>query len=185
MESNNICVSGGAMGADMFFGSNAEKANNYEVIHFAFAEHSTAYMVANPNTIIELTDEQLDEATKPVYIASRKLGVNIPTDPYVSKLIKRNYYQIRYSDSVYSVTTIVDGKPTGGTRWAIQMMIDRQADKPIYVFDQITNLWHQYDYHSKKYFVIDVVPKPTGIFAGIGTRNTTSEGIDAINSLFQ
>ena len=64
------------------------------------------------------------------------------------------------------------------------MAIDNK--KSIFVFDQKTDLWFEYDYIiGFKPMGIGDIPKLTERFAGIGTRELKDSGIVAIKSLLK
>ena len=93
----------------------------------------------------------------------------------------RNWFQVRDSDAIYAIGKISYNKVEGGTGYAVQMAINN--DKPIHVFDQKDNTWKIYDKKSGK-FVKEDTPTLTKNYAGIGTREITPEGIQAIKDVY-
>lgn len=166
--------SGGAIGSDSYWGKVGEK---YGVTskHY-YAENSKT---PNGNTIVSKKD--LLEADQHLKKANETLKRKFPTSKdYVNNLLRRNWQQVKNSDAVFAVSTIKDNIVEGGTGWAVQMAIDN--GKPVYVFDQNTNMW--YKYINKTWVKIDT-PILTKNFAGVGTRNLSEEGKKAIEDVYK
>lgn len=82
----------------------------------------------------------------------------------------------------------------GGTAWGCQIFVARQATSvpetgkriPLYVFDQITEAWYQcyVDKTSLTWESIHSPPPPTGSYAGIGSRDLTPAGRQAIRHVY-
>lgn len=177
-----ICYSGGAIGADTVFEQECI-SKGITVIAFSFKGHKTT----SENKYI-LSQEKLDEGFEHVKIANKTLKRNIyKLSPYVRNLLSRNWYQVRMSDVIFAVANLNENMTLvlGGTGWATQMAIDN--NKPVFVFDQNTELWFQYDSYIAGYKPLDVnyVPKLTEKFAGIGSRELTDVGALAIKNLFE
>lgn len=183
----NICLSGGAKGADAQWGMNAGR-DGQSVIHWSFEGHK--HFVAEQE-IVRLSQEQLEKADEHLKLASKTLKRPWPgkRSKTVSALLRRNWYQVAWSESLYAVSSIDPVKKVveGGTGWAVQMFLDRMAKRaeleplPLYVFDQKQELWFQWVGGWK---TIDAPPKPQGIWAGIGTRDLNDAGKWAIRNLF-
>jgi len=57
-------------------------------------------------------------------------------------------------------------------------------NKPIFTFDQPSGMWYNYEYTTNKFESIgDLIPKLTYNFAGIGTRDISENGINAIKQI--
>ena len=54
---------------------------------------------------------------------------------------------------------------------------------PVYIFDQKTGEW--YTFNGNKFIVIKEIPKLTFNFAGIGTRELTENGKNAIIGVYK
>jgi len=183
----NICLSGGAKGSDAQWGMNAGR-DGQSVIHWSFENHK--HHVAEQE-IVRLTQEQLEVADEHLKLASKTLKRPWPgkRSLTVSSLLRRNWYQVQWAESVYAVSSIDPIKQTvdGGTGWAVQMFLDRFArlaqfePLPCYVYDQKQKQWYQWIAGWKP---IDGPPKPQGISAGIGTRELSDSGKWAIRNLF-
>lgn len=175
--SNYICFSGGADGADTVFEQYCEKYG-VRVVAFSFPGHSSK---SRNKKIIPL--EQLLKSDPYLLAVNKVLKRKYPSkSQYVNNLIRRDVYQVVNSDSIFAVSTIKDNIVQGGTGWACHLAI--LQNKPIYVFEQILEQWFNWDYDKEK-FVECNEPELTEKFAGIGTRDINSEGVNAIKSLME
>lgn len=173
---SNLCLSGGAIGADTRWGQAALLAG-HEVIHFSFDGHKST---DKKNTFI-LSEDELEVSDRFLRIAAKTLNRNFPPkDEFVKKLLQRNFYQIRDSKTLYAVASIKNGLVEGGTGWAVQMFLDR-AIGDCFVYDQKEKIWYQW----KAGWVQNIPYKPKGIWTGIGTRYINKFGISAINELLE
>ncbi|AGS81032.1 hypothetical protein [Caulobacter phage Cr30] len=177
----NLCKSGGAIGADTLFGKYA-RLSGHGVIHYHFD-----YSKKNLPDHSILSISQLLEADQYLRRANLKLQRKFPTrSQYNDNLLRRNYFQVNDTKSVYAVTYI-DWKSSnieGGTAWAVQMFEDFQDDiePSLYVFDMHTEKW--YTRYMNSWIVCNDVPKPQGIYTGIGSRKVTPAGEEAIRKLY-
>lgn len=183
----NVCFSGGAIGADTAF-DRAARSVGHEAIHFSFDGHKTS--IAD-GTYVVLSEEELMQADLYIAVAAKIIQRNPPTDPVVKSLIRRNWYQAFYSDSVYAVGEIsTAGKISGGTAWAVEMFLGKVAvdnpsgPQPVYFFDQRRKVWYQYDFQMG-WVPIDAPPTPSGRYAGIGSRKLNANGAAAIEKIYQ
>ncbi len=73
----------------------------------------------------------------------------------------------------------------GGTGWAVQMAID--CDKPVFIYEQhqMNNGWFRYMPVVGFESLRGEIPKLTPNFAGIGTREITDYGKDAIKRIYE
>ena len=182
----NICLSGGALGSDLQWGMNAGR-DGQSVIHWSFENHQSE---APKQELVVLTEEQLERADSALLRASKTIKRPWPgkRSHNVKSLLRRNWYQVQWAESVYAVSTInhrnlVDG----GTGWAVQMFLDRHSQLaqfepiPCFVFDQDQKQWFRW---AGGWQPIDTPPKPQGIWAGVGTRDLNDSGKWAIRNLF-
>jgi hypothetical protein len=175
----NCCMSGGATGSDVQWGMCAGNTG-HSVIHWSFAGHKS---YAPDIELVILGDDQLKSAATFVTTAATRLKKRPPSNQYVANLIRRNYFQVAWSDSLYAVTTFKDAVPQGGTAWAISMFMDlHPANNQCYVFDQLTGIWMQ---RSGEHWdaLTDQPISPSGVWAGIGTRELSHAGKMAIRSV--
>ena len=113
--------------------------------------------------------------------ANESLGRRYPpSNAYVRTLLQRNYYQVVNSDAVFAIGNIAGNIVEGGTGWAVQMAIDQ--GKPVYVFNQKDNNWYTY---SNGKFIQTSTPVLTKNFAGVGTREITEAGKNAIKAVYE
>lgn len=178
-------MSGGAKGADAQWGMTAGKAG-HSVIHWSYAGHKA---FAPETEIVRLTQDQLDLADPALYRANETLKRTVPTwKPWLCNLLRRNYYQVKWTQAVYGVGQLVDGKVDGGTAWATQMYLDRfsrdgedHALCQLYFFDQTLGAWFSWEGCWRA--LGGAPPAPTGIWTGIGSRDLRSNGKEEIRTL--
>lgn len=120
---------------------------------------------------------------------------------YVANLLRRNFHQITATSSVYAIGTLEGdlAKPSpslnvsGGTAWACQLFASRQASLGsfnLYFFDQTSNEWHQCEVSSLsprcyRWNRTKNPPTPGGVYTGIGSRDLTDSGRQAIENLYR
>ncbi|KIL89250.1 hypothetical protein FAVG1_07644 [Fusarium avenaceum] len=179
ISNENICLSGGAEGADVAWGNCAALAG-HEVIHWSFPGHSSP---APENQLIRLDDEQLKASDEALQDAATALGLSPPQRPVVARLLRRNYYQVAWSQACYAVTFMEDGRQAlGGTVWATTMFRQlHPGNHELYIFDQSRDIWLKWN--GESWDLIDMPPRPKGVWAGIGARNLTQSGYEAIQKL--
>jgi hypothetical protein len=177
---NYICHSGGCPGADMAWETQGYK---YDVHTISYSFHNHKQEGQNQKI---LSPKELQEGYEAAKIADKTLNRNFDAIiyPYVKNLLARNWFQVKNADAVYAIAkkflsnSIVDG----GTGWAVQMAID--SNKPVYVFDQPSKKWYLYSTTNREFdplpSVPSVAPVLTRNFAGIGTRELTDDGLQAI-----
>lgn len=171
--------SGGATGADTFFELEGEKYG-VKTVAYSFKGHNT-----KSKNVKILTDEELNEGMEHINIANKTLKRHIGNiSPYVRKLLARDWFQVKNSDTIFAVSSLQDeSKVTGGTGWATQMGIDN--NKIVYVFDQNQNKWFRFSYIMYKFLEMDKEPTLTDNFAGIGSREMNENGKNAILRLYK
>ncbi len=180
MENANICLSGGAIGADVEWGLYAGLAG-HQVVHWSFARHRTK---APADQITVLSQEQLEIADPYLEQANRYLQRKWPIRNYtVSNLLRRNYYQVRWTDAVYAVSHLdMCGQVDGGTAWATTMFANIHPDRPMYLFDQKVKAWYIWVDGWKP--MTELPTRPSGTWAGIGSRKLLDTGREAIREMF-
>ena len=186
-----VCHSGGAIGSDTYFETIGA---NYGVKTKAYSYKTKYHTTENK---VEISDTDYEEGVKEITKANRVLsryGIH-----KFMNLLARNWSQVKYSDEVFAIGTIVEpGKKgskgfynksefqvvDGGTGYAVQMAINN--GKFVYVFDQDKDKWFRWSYTSLKFIE---VTKPLKIsyenFAGIGTREIKPNGIKAIEEIYK
>lgn len=173
------CYSGGANGSDTIFENEAIK-KGFDVVAFSFDGHDTD----SKNRLI-LSPKQLKDGYEHIKIANIRLNRNISNlSSYVKNLISRDWFQVKFSDTIFAIGMLDDiNNVCGGTGYAISCAIDNK--KPIFLFEQTANQWYYYDYDSESFEIYEDIPKLTEKFAGIGTRDINTNGINAIKKLFR
>jgi hypothetical protein len=186
-----VCHSGGAAGADTYWETIGD---NYGVKTRAYSYKTKYHTTENK---VEISDSDYEEGVKEITKANRVLsryGIH-----KFMNLLARNWSQVKYSDEVFAIGTIVEpGKKgskgfynksefqvvDGGTGYAVQMAINN--GKFVYVFDQDKDKWFRWSYTSLSFIE---VTKPLKIsyenFAGIGTREIKPNGIKAIEEIYK
>lgn len=181
MQDNNdpVCCSGGADGADYAWGVEAAK-HGHGVMHFVFSGHKSK---APKHQLVCLDEQQLTVANEHVARANDTLKRSWPPKSrFVGNLLRRNYYQVIWSGSLYAIGTFdKNGGVAGGTAWAVEMMKNLHPEGKIYFYDQKRGNWAQW---KGGWFSIIKPPKPEGIWAGIGTRDLNEKGTKAIIDVF-
>lgn len=189
--SDIICHSGGAPGSDTF----------WEQISISYGIKVKAYSYKTPlhKSInkVEISDDDFNEGVLEVNKANKWLnryGIN----KYMN-LLARNWAQVKYSDQIFAIGTIIKPKcrnnkgyynkgkyeiVDGGTGYAVMMGINH--NKEIFVFDQIKLKWFKWSHISMSFIELKEVPKIESLnFAGIGTRQITIAGENAIKDVFK
>lgn len=177
--SDNICLSGGADGADLMWGMVAG-SRGHSVVHFGFKGHRSQ---APKCEIVALTRAQLLEADPFLHTANETLRRKFPTSSdFTNNLLRRNWYQVRDSASCYAISTIKNGVVQGGTSWATAMFIQQNNNDPCpcFVFCQEQSHWFKWE---GSWQPIYEPPSPTGIWAGVGSRDLNQIGKLAIRIL--
>lgn len=177
----DLCLSGGAIGADLQWGSAALLAG-HGVIHWSFEKHKLRNVPKEQiDNIVFVTQDELDKADELLVTANDFVQRTFPTkSEYVNNLLRRDWLQVRDASSCYAVSEIKDGKVQGGTAWATALFVQKHEFNacPVYVFCQIAESWHEWSGIGWKAIVKP--PKPVDIYAGIGTRKIIEIGSNAI-----
>jgi hypothetical protein len=188
--SNITCHSGGALGSDTYWESLGEP---YGVKTKAYSYKTDYHLSKNK---VEISDSDykdgIDEINKANRVLSR-YGIN----KYMN-LLARNWSQVKYSNQIFAIGYIVEpGKKSpkgyyskskyqivdGGTGYAVQMGVNNKKD--IYVFDQLVKSWFRWSYSTMTFIKLDETPIiKSQNFAGIGTREITKDGIEAIKNVY-
>lgn len=189
-----VCHSGGCPGADMMWENEGLK---YGVKTISYSFHNHKQEGRNQKI---LTRDELEEGYAAARVADRTLKRNFDNIqyPYVKNLLARNWFQVKNADCIFAIAkkfvsdTIVDG----GTGWAVQMAIDNKKD--VYVYDQSNSysLWWMYHYvdysiynpefiQTNKFIPLLGKITLTNSFAGIGTRDLTDGGKNAIVEVYK
>lgn len=190
LDFNNIvCHSGGAVGSD----------TEWEIIgqEFGVKTKAYSYKTAKHESInkVEISEQDYKEGVEEINKANKWLN-RYGIHKYMN-LLARNWAQVKYSDQVIAIGTIVrkgeknpkgyynKGKwdmVDGGTGYACQMAINHE--RPVYVFDQVRDKWFRWSYSSLCYMECKCPKITHQNFAGIGTREIKENGKLAIREVF-
>jgi len=189
--SNITCHSGGAQGSDTYWENIGE---TFGVKTKAYS-YKTSYHVSKNK--VEISDSDFEEGVDQINKANKVLG-RFGIQKYMN-LLARNWSQVKYSNQIFAIGYIVDpGKKSpkgyyskskvqtvdGGTGFATMCAINNLRD--VYVFDQIKLKWHRWSYSSMSFLELKETPKiESQNFAGIGTREITTDGIKAIEEVYK
>lgn len=177
----NCCMSGGSDGADKLFGELAEQAG-HKVIHWSFLNHHSS---CKKEFIRTLSYVDLLKADAHLKRANNTLQKTFPTSSeYVNNLLRRNYYQVVESESLYAACAFEDKLPLGGTAWAIIMGINIEIPN-VYVFDTTNDKWITWNIMDWKEIEFKNIPRPEGIYAGIGSSKLPENGQSVIRRLYE
>ena len=179
----SILNSGGAKGADTQFGICA-KAAGHEVRHYTFPNGH-----GHVEDVVVLTKEQLLQADTYLYRANSTLKRQFPSkNEFVNNLLRRNYWQVRDTKAVFAVAWLEKKEVAGGTAWAVQMAKDLRIPT-IYLFDMLSNIWHQWFYSMNDWEYttsLDIKkPREFSVYTGIGSRDLSVKGKEAIEELYK
>lgn len=169
--------SGGAEGSDTAWETEGARYG-IPTIAYSFEGHKCL----SRNRYI-LTAKELEEGWRHVEIANNTLHRSLWKLPvYIRNLLSRNWFQVKTAEAIYAVGVFEKKNETVnvGTGWAVQMAID-DGGKSIYVLEQTTGDWHQYNPVAMCLQRMDNIPELTEHFAGIGTRKLNEVGRQAIS----
>ena len=179
----SFVMSGGKKGSDTAFAKAAEGVG-IPSIHFTFGKHQKGIKAPGYKRILTLAEleDTNTEMTEANLTLNRKIG---KLSPDTKNLIRKNAYNVRFSDAVYGVGEITqNGKQVkGSTGWTAQMGIDKGI--PVHIFDQKINQWFTWNHRAQRFTIrAGMPPRPPARFTGVGTENLIGSGKKAINDLF-
>lgn len=175
-------ASGDAVGSDAAWTSAAREVGIKNIRNFSTKSYDA------------LSEEEKKEADSEYLKAATELSrPALSNTTYKGKLVRRNWLQVKNSDAVFAVGSIVNSLERGrsglnyskhavvdgGTGYAVQMAINN--NKPVHVFDQDKGKWFTWKDGN---FVEEPSPVLTKRFAGIGTRQINDSGKAAIKEIF-
>lgn len=180
---NPLLTSGGATGADILWTHCASSAG-FHTKTFSFTGHSTYVR----NNVVELNQTELDIANPALEITAKILKRRLPRpDSYIMKLLQRSWHIVHDVDAVYAVGRINPNGPglgvVGGTAWGCEMYNYYSSQVNLYFYDMNTERWLKWN-NAKWEPCIPPLPNTFARCAGIGSRDLTDEGTDAIKMLF-
>ena len=171
--------SGGALGADSVFDTVGKEFGQTSHKHYY-------YGAKTPKGNVLLTNAQVQEGVVEMNKAAKVLGKK-PSKQSTINLLARNWFQVKNADAVFAIAPLENTKTPivgGGTGWAVAMAWEN--NKPINVFDTKTNKWFLLDKNlSNRPIELLETPTLTKNFAGIGSRNITKAGKQAIRDVYE
>lgn len=193
--------SGGAKGADMEW-ADVARGMGYPIVHCR-SGRATVYSPAQERLVLGPTHLAMGTPYLVEANATVKRTVPIPSrNDYVLALLQRNYWSIRYADSVYAVGYLdAQRKVAGGTAWACAMFLDQWSrtqvldgiatvDAPLFFYDQAAHEWLVATVNGTErergWRTIASPPKPgpKAKWCGIGSRDLSAAGTAAIRTAF-
>lgn len=174
---NYTLHSGGANGGDT--------AWNNEGYFFGVKCKHYYYGQPTPLGNIHITKDQFNEGWEHVLKANESL--NRQPGSY-KDLLSRNWWIAKNATVIFAIAHVANYcTVAGGTGWAVQMAIDE--GKPVFVFDELKGFWLQFSLSDNVmfqpgFFVRCDTPILTKDFAGIGTRELTEAGKQAIKDVY-
>lgn len=187
---NIFCHSGGAEGADTYWEKLGEE---YGIKTKAYSYKTPKHLSVNK---VEISDDDYKEGIIEVNKANKNLN-RYGIHKYMN-LLARNWAQVKYSEQIFAVGTII--KPNaknirgyynkgkydivdGGTGYCCQMSINNKRE--VFVFDQLKLKWFRWSYTTMSFVSLNDTPViNVQNFAGVGTRQITSDGIQAIRDVY-
>jgi len=179
--------SGGAAGADTAF-TIAGFSKGFNVFTHSFIGHNINNSVFKKSTIVKHKNDELRENIDIMTHVSGLLNRQFSNKQYVQNLILRNYFQVSNSDLIVAVATIDDMEKvliSGGTGYAVKLANIQL--KSVLVFCQKRKEW----FYSLNGSILNCLNRTPDIskfpksWAGIGSRDLTTEGEKSIYALFK
>jgi hypothetical protein len=174
-----ILFSGGAQGAEMEFGINAERFG-IEEVNFTFDGHN----IVRKRGLHVLNHEELKNGDVSLEYVSRLMNRRYTDNVTIRKILQSIWYQINHGREVFVIGEIMDDKTVkGGTGWGAEF--SKICNKPLHVFDQQKNSWFSWDkleWVERKKGDEPVITQVH--FTGTGTRLLEENGKKAIQALF-
>lgn len=184
--------SGGAKGADSTFDAVGKSYGQVKHNHYYHGDKT-------PMGNVHISEQDFEEGRyESAKAAKRNFGYKYAT--MKDDRLIRNWAQVKHSDSVIAIGNIVqpgerlfpdiagdtrvalEPSVTGGTGYAVAMA--KNHGKPIFVFNQKDVRWYAWSHSDNEFFESDV-PVLTKNFAGIGSRNITAAGVQAIKDVYE
>ncbi len=167
--------SGGATGAEAFFGAMAEKHGITEV-NFSFDGHQHERTRGR----VVLGDRELVAGDVSLKYVSRRLHRDYAHKVGIRKILQSLWHQVSRAQQVFVVGVIrEDGTVEGGTGWSVELA--RMWHKDLWVYDQEKNDWFTW---GQERWEPGLPTINTEHFCGTGTRRLSDIGRAAVTELF-
>ena len=174
-----ILFSGGAPGAEAYFGACAER-QGVEEVNFTFDGHR----IERHRGVRVLNHEELLAGDVSLEYVSRLMGRRYSEGPTLRKILQTLWYQVNSGQEIYVIGSIQeDNTVRGGTGWGAEFA--KLCNKPLYVFDQDRDAWFRWTGSTWTPAAGDDAPTVTHPhFTGTGTRTLRENARQAIDALF-
>lgn len=167
--------SGGAMGAEAYFGEMCEKFQIQE-INYTFQGHNQKRTQGR----YILSDQELAAGQVSLAYVSRRLHRHWDRTPLLRKVLQVLWHVVSNVDQLFVIGVIQeDNSVHGGTGWSVELA--KRWHKTVWVYDQEQKDWFFWETDMwLRGTPLITTPK----FAGSGTRFLTEDGRNAIEELF-
>lgn len=171
-----ILYSGGAAGAEAYFGKKAEQFGLQEV-NFSFEGHQ----IERTRGVRVLTNEELALKDVSLTYVSRIMNRQYTRAPMFRKVLQSICWQVSSGQEIFVVGAVLpDNTAKGGTGWGAEFA--KICNKPLWLFDQEKNQWFHWE---KEVWTPVAEPVIAGNhFTATGTRFLQENGKAAIDALF-
>jgi hypothetical protein len=174
---NYILYSGGASGAESYFGERAEEYG-IEEVNFTFEGHK----INRSRGVRVLNHEELQKGDVSLDYVSQIMHREYPDTKLFRKILQSIWYQINSSRQIFVVGVLLDDLTVrGGTGWGAEFA--KICNKELYLFDQERNSW--FVWSGVSWESIDDVKITDLHFCGTGTRLINENAKVAISALFK
>jgi hypothetical protein len=170
-----ILYSGGAAGAEAWFGRTAEKYGLQEV-NFSFEGHQTE----RNRGLRVLTSEELALKDVSLGYVSKLMNRQYTSAPLFRKVLQSICWQVSSSHEIFVIGEILpDDTVKGGTGWGAEF--SKICNKRLLVFDQNLGAWFLWDAGWVRQGSVNITER---LFTGTGTRFINENGKKAVEELF-
>ena len=174
-----ILFSGGAPGAEMAFGENAERLG-IEEVNFAFEGHAHV----RTRGLRILNHEELRAGDVSLDYVSKLMNRRNSDAPTIRKVLQSIWYQVNHGQEIYVIGAVLpDQTVKGGTGWGAEFA--KLCNKPLFVFDQDRDGW--FAWRAEAWSALAAADAPVIThphFTGTGTRTLRDNARRAIDGLF-
>ncbi len=171
-----VLYSGGAVGAEQFFGALAE-GWGIEEVNYSFEGHQ----IERKRGVRVLTSEELALKDVSLTYVSKLMSREYTRAPLFRKVLQSICWQISSGTQIFVVGSIQpDNTVKGGTGWGAEFA--KICNKSLLVFDQTKNGWFTWQKDSWHSVESPCIEYPH--FTATGTRFLEDNAREAIQALF-
>ena len=171
-----VLFSGGAVGTEQFFGTQAELLS-IEEVNFSFEGHQ----IERTRGVRVLTSDELSLKDVSMTYVARLMGREYTKAPIFRKVLQSICWQVSSGYEVIVVGTIQEDKTVnGGTGWGAEFA--KICNKPLLVFDQNRGAWFTWTKDEWEKVVDPIITNKH--FTATGTRFLEENAKKAIVDLF-